>query len=404
VLSAGRGTPAGAAVLPGIDVMARDGFAPLQGRRVGLLTHPPGLSATGVSSVELMRRNRGVRLLKLFGPEHGIYGDEPAGQPVRDKVDPRTGLPVYSLYGQYRKPTPEMLAGLEVLCIDLQDIGTRSYTYVSAMKLAMEACFENGVAVVVFDRPNPLGGQMVDGPLIDNNLRSYVGAFPVPYVHGLTIGETARIAKNVPGWLDIPAATREKGRLLVVGMRGWKRSMRWPATGLPFVPTSPNIPTLGAVLGYPMTGLGGQIGGWYHGIGSPYPFRLLGHKEAAWDRLKTLLERQGIAGLHFQPRRWRNNGRTHTDLYLRVSDFAALRPTELSFHMMRLECVLNGRNPFAAAGETEASAFNKHVGSGAWWREIVSRGPRADVEGFLADWQRAARAFHRESQRFWLYA
>ncbi|MGF1484504.1 MAG: exo-beta-N-acetylmuramidase NamZ domain-containing protein [Opitutales bacterium] len=392
-----------ARVLPGVDVMAQDGFAPLQGRRVGLLTHPAGVGANGASSIDYLRQARGVRLIKLFGPEHGIYGDEKAGAPVQDRIDARTGLKVYSLYGDFRKPTPDMLRGLEVLCIDLQDIGTRSYTFVSAMKLAMEACFENGVAVVIFDRPNPLGGWMVDGPPIDEQWRSYVGAFPVPYVHGLTIGEIARVAKNVPGWLDLPEAVCTRGRLLVVPMQGWQRSMRWPQTGLTFVPTSPYIPTPAAALGYPMTGLGGQIGGWFHGIGSPYPFRMLGHKQFDWQRLASTLARQRIAGLELKPTQWRKGSRLHTDLYLRVSDTTDFRPTALSFHMMRLECALTGSNPFARATEDQMQSFNKHTGSSAWWRELVSRGAQANVEGYLAQWRQNALTFQNESKRFWLY-
>ena len=146
-------------VMLGIDVLESMGFAPLRGKRVGLLTHPAGVNRFGRSTVDVLRSARGVRLTALFGPEHGIYGDEKADVPVLDKIDRRTRLPVYSLYGKYRKPTPEMLKKIDVLVIDLQDIGCRSYTYISCMLWAMEAWFENGKEVVVLDRPNPLGGR-----------------------------------------------------------------------------------------------------------------------------------------------------------------------------------------------------------------------------------------------------
>ena len=171
-----------------------------------------------------------------------------------------------------------MLVGLDALIIDLQDVGVRSYTYVSCMRYAMEACFENGVEVVILDRPNPLGGLKVDGPPLDREWRSYVGAFHVPYVHGLTIAELARIAKNTPGWMETPEQIRKNGKLTVIPMRGWRRNMLWTKTGLRWVPTSPYIPDLSAVLGYAMTGLGAQEGGFSHGIGTPYPFRLLRYK------------------------------------------------------------------------------------------------------------------------------
>jgi len=242
-------------IMLGIDVLEANRFEQVAGKRVGLLTHPAGVNRRGVSTVDVLRRAPQVNLVALFGPEHGIYGDEKANVPVDDKIDPRTGLPVYSLYGKYRTPTPKMLSGLDALVIDLQDIGTRSYTYVSCMRLAMQACFEQGVEVIVLDRPNPLGGLKIDGPPLDAKWKSYVGAFRVPYVHGLTIGELARMCKYGPGVMDIDEATRQAGKLTVVPMRGWNRTMRWPETGLKWIPTSPMIPDSAAAAGYPMVGL-----------------------------------------------------------------------------------------------------------------------------------------------------
>ena len=165
--------------LLGIDVLERSGFRAISGKRVGLLTHPAGVNRQGISSIDILRNAKNVQLIALFGPEHGIYGDEKANVPVLDRIDRCTGLPVYSLYGKYRRPTQAMLAGLDALVIDLQDIGVRSYTYVSCMRYAMEACFEAGIEVVILDRPNPLGGRKVDGPPLDREWRSYVGAFHV---------------------------------------------------------------------------------------------------------------------------------------------------------------------------------------------------------------------------------
>ncbi|HYD83810.1 MAG TPA: DUF1343 domain-containing protein, partial [Opitutus sp.] len=243
-------------VLLGIDVLEALGFSAVKGKRLGLLTHPAGVNRNGVSTVDVLRRAPGTKLVALFGPEHGIYGDEKAEVRIADRRDARTGLPVFSLYGRTRKPTAAMLKGLDAMVIDLQDVGTRSYTYVSAMKLTMEACFEANVEVIVLDRPNPLGGLKADGPLLDAKWTSYVGAFRVPYVHGLTIAELARMAKEAPGVLAIPDAVRARGKLTVIPMRGWRRSMRWPETGLKWVPTSPMIQDFSAVIGYAMVGLG----------------------------------------------------------------------------------------------------------------------------------------------------
>ena len=390
------------AVHTGLDVLEASGFRAIAGKQVGLLTHPAGVNRRGESAVEVLRRAPNVRLTALFGPEHGIYGDEAANQPVADRTDPRTGLPVHSLYGRFRKPTPAMLKGLDALVIDLQDIGVRSYTYVSAMRLSMEACFEQGVEVVVLDRPNPLGGRKVDGPPLEPRWRSYVGAFPVPYVHGLTIGELARAAKHTDGWLELPPRVRREGRLTVVPMRGWRRDMLWPDTGLRWVPTSPNIPDLSAVLGYAMTGLGAQVGGFSHGIGTPYPFRLLRHPRRSPEALKAALARQDIPGLRFHVKNTRSAaGAPVRGVYVEVTDWAALRPTELSFHMMRLSAAWAPQNPFPRSDNPDL--FNKHVGSTAWWREITRRGADARVDAFVREWTREARQFRQTHRRFWLY-
>lgn len=397
---------AGSGVMLGIDVLEQQGFAPLAGKRVGLLTHPAGVNRRGVSTIDVLRRDRRFKLVALFGPEHGIYGNEKAEVPVADQVDPRTGLKVYSLYGPYRKPTPAMLRGIDVLVIDLQDIGARSYTYVSCMRYAMEACFEQNVEVVVLDRPNPLGGLKVSGPPLEAGWMSYVGAFQVPYVHGLTIGELARMATLEPGVLKISDAVRRRGRLTIVGMQGWQRRMLWPQTGLRWVPTSPYVPSFDAAVGYAMTGLGGQIGGFRHGIGSPYPFRLLSHPNIAPNALVAELNRRALPGLRFVPQTVpaaSRGGPPLAGVRVEISDWTAWRPTELSFHLMQIAALRAPRNPFAAATRNEADLFNKHVGSTAWWQALVRDGGRVDVRRFVANWESQALAFQQHSRKYWLY-
>jgi len=386
----------------GIDVLEQTNFQAIAGKRVGLLTHPAGVNRNGISSIDVLRRAPNVRLVALFGPEHGIYGNEKANVPVDDKIDSRTGLPVYSLYGKYRKPAPQMLKGLDALIIDLQDVGVRSYTYVSCMRYAMEACFENGVEVVVLDRPNPLGGLKVDGPPLDREWRSYVGAFHVPYVHGLTIAELARIAKYTPGWMETPETARTAGKLTIIPMRGWKRDMLWPQTGLKWVPTSPYIPNLSAVLGYSMTGLGAQEGGFTHGIGTPYPFRLLRYKGKSNLELARALQACDIPGLSYRIVRTKSAaGAPVEGVYVNVSNWNLVRPTELSFHMMQLAAKWSAQNPFTSV--KNPSLFNKHVGSTAWWNEIRSRGAQARVDAFVARWSQQAKTFQSQAKRFWIY-
>ena len=386
----------------GIDVLEQSGFRAIGGKRVGLLTHPAGLNRRGESSIDVLLSAKNVRLDALFGPEHGIYGNEKANVPVNDKTDPRTGLPVYSLYGKHRKPTAKMLAGLDALVIDLQDVGVRSYTYVSCMRYAMEACFENGVEVVILDRPNPLGGLKVDGPPLDREWRSYVGAFHVPYVHGLTIAELARIAKHTPDWMETPEHILKNGKLTVIPMRGWRRDMLWTKTGLRWVPTSPYIPDLSAVLGYAMTGLGAQESGFSHGIGTPYPFRLLRYKGKSPQQIKAALESKRIPGLSYRILKTQSaTGAPLSGVYVSVTNWNRARPTELSFHMMQLAAVWSFSNPFAALKNPEL--FNKHVGSTAWWNEINQRGARARVDTFVDRWAQEATNFQQKAKRYWIY-
>lgn len=387
----------------GVDTLEKSGFRAISGKRVGLLTHPAGVNRKGESSIDVLRRAPNVRLVALFGPEHGIYGDEKANVPVDDKIDSRTGLPVYSLYGKYRKPTDGMLRGLDALVIDLQDVGVRSYTYVSCMRYAMEACFENDVEVVILDRPNPLGGLKVDGPPLDRKWRSYVGAFQVPYVHGLTIAELARMAKHIPGWMDTPDPIRKRAQLTIVPMQGWRRDMLWTDTGLRWVPTSPYVPDLSAVLGYAMTGLGAQEGDFSHGIGTPYAFRLLRYKGKSPAQVKAALEAKKIPGLRYRIVQTQNAaGASLSGVYVSVSDWNRVRPTELSFHMMQLAAAWSNRgNPFAQA--KNSALFNKHVGSSAWWAEISQAGARARVDLFVDRWTQQAEAFQSQARRFWIY-
>ena len=389
----------------GIDVLEQSGFKAINAKRVGLLTHPAGVNRSGISSIDVLRRAPNARLVALFGPEHGIYGNEKANVPVEDKIDPRTGLPVYSLYGKYRWPSDKMLQGLDALLIDLQDVGVRSYTYVSCMIRAMESCFRNGVEVIVLDRPNPLGGQKVDGPPLDKQWRSYVGDIFTPYVHGMTIGEIAYMARHTPGWLRAEKVSQQQlraAKLTIVPMRGWRRDMLWPATGLKWVPTSPYIPDLSAVLGYSMTGLGSQEGGFTHGIGTPYPFRLLRYKGKSPAEVKLALESRNIPGLSYTLLETRSAAGSKVEgVYVKVSNWQAVRPTELSFHMMQLAAQWEQPNPFANASNSKL--FNKHVGSTTWWNEISQRGSRARVAGFVHQWQQQARQFQHRAQRYFLY-
>ena len=388
----------------GIDFLEENKFSVLKGKRVGLLTHPAGRNGMSESTVDVFVRSPDVNLVALFGPEHGIYGDEKASVPVDDKIDNKTGLPVFSLYGKFRKPSAKMLEKVDSLVIDLQDVGVRCYTYISCMRYAMEACFEAGVEVVVLDRPNPLGGRKVSGPSIDKSCMSYVGAFQVPFVHGMTIGEIALWSKKVPGVLQTLEKYRKMGKLIIVPMVGWTRDMTWPGTGLEWYPTSPNIPTLDSVAGYPMTGLGAQLGKFKHGIGTKFPFRFLTYEGKSATEIKAAFEQYNIPGIGFNTKTLTQpDGKQITGVYISIENWNRWNPTALPFYMMKLSALWQSPSPFTEASESEVTLFKKHVGSLRWWSALAEQGSQVDVTEFLASWEANAEKFKKEINPFLLY-
>jgi len=399
-------------VMLGIDVFEAEGFAAVKGKRIGLLTHPAGVNREGVSTVDVLRRAPGLQLVALYAVEHGIYNDMPAEKPFPDMTDQRTGLPVFSLYNGKTKnfrPTPQQLKVIDVLVIDLQDIGTRSYTFSGAIKTAIEACFENGKEVVVLDRPNPLGGLKVSGQPLDGDLVTDVGKYRVPYVHGLTVGELARMASSLqpPGGLNVPDDVRARGKLTIVPMKGWKRSMRWPETGLTFVPTSTRIQDFAAVMGYPMTGLGCIAGGFSHGIGALYPFRGIHYPDVKASTLEKELHALKLPGLKFRrvvgpPQK---NGRPGSGIYIEITDYDQWEPTELNFWLMKLAAKFDRRkNPFAALPNTpKEREFLIHVGSRAFYNDLLAKGDHIDIEAWVTTWRDQARIYQEQSKKYWLY-
>ena len=276
----------------GIDVLEEDGFSLLKGKRVGLITNHTGIDSHGVKTRKILALAKNVRLVALYTPEHGLDGTTPAGKYVKSGKDPLTMLPVHSLYGPTRKPSPEMLRGIDTLVYDMQDIGSRSYTYISTMVKCMEAAGEAGIEFVVLDRPNPLGGLRVEGPPIEQRWISFVGQLPVPYIHGMTAGELACMA-NAKGWVQ------PKCKLTVVNMRGWQRGMSWNATGLRWIATSPNIPYSSSPLYYAATGLAGEVDGIETGCGTSEPFQIAASKWTSAPEFTAYLRSLKMPGVTF---------------------------------------------------------------------------------------------------------
>jgi len=275
----------------GVDVLKAEKFAPLAGLRVGLITNHTGRDAEGRRTIDLLRRAPRVRLVAIFSPEHGLSGTAAEGAPVASTKDPRTGLPVYSLYGRTRRPTARMLRRVDALVFDIQDAGVRFYTYITTLAYAMEAAAKKGIPIFVLDRPNPLNGIAVEGPMLERDLLSFVGYFPMAVRHGMTVGELAQMfnSENQIG-----------ATLHVIKMRGWERSDWFDETGLQWVQPSPNLRTLtGAVL-YPGVAMieGANVS---VGRGTDAPFELVGAPWADAKRLATHLNARHIQGIRFLP-------------------------------------------------------------------------------------------------------
>lgn len=282
-------------VIIGADILFTERKDLINGKRVALVTNHTGVLSNGKHLVDALFENKKTSLVEIFGPEHGVRGDAPDGTHISDSVDAKTGVKVISLYGKINKPTPEMLKDIDVLIYDIQDVGVRFYTYISTMLLCMEACAENNVHFVVLDRPNPIGGENVEGPIRIDSLKSFVGWAPIPVAYGMTAGELAVLA-NTSGWL----ANRVHAKLTVVKMENWKRSMYYDNTKLPWIKPSPNMPTLETAVVYPGTCLieGINVS---EGRGTEKPFEYIGAPWIKGKDLSQLMNKQNLSGVKFEP-------------------------------------------------------------------------------------------------------
>ncbi len=308
--------------IPGIEVLAQDGFRLLRGARVGLITNQTGRTRDGRSDIDLLYHAPGVKLLRLFSPEHGIRGI--LDKAVPDDKDAETGLPVKSLYGKTRRPTKEMLRGLDALVFDIQDIGCRFYTFISTMLYTMEAASKSGLRFFVLDRPNPIGGHRLFGPLPDPDKLSFTACARIPLVHGMTTGELARLFR---------ARKKLEVKLTVVPVKGWRRNQWLDETDIPWVNPSPNMRSLRAAALYPGVGLL-EAANLSVGRGTPAPFEVLGAPWIDGKKLAAALNRAGPAGLVFSPHRFTPNyskfkGEPCGGIRIRITDREALRPVEL---------------------------------------------------------------------------
>lgn len=386
-------------VKPGIEVLRDNGFAQLQGKRVGLITNPTGIDNNLKSTIDILHEAPGVTLTALFSPEHGVRGDVHAGDHVGTSTDPATGVPVYSIYGKTLRPSPEMLNDVDVLIYDIQDIGCRSYTFISTMGNAMQACADLGKEFMVLDRPNPVSGNKVEGNITEPDCESFVSRFPIPYLYGLTPGELAR-------YLNDEGILGKKVNLTVIPMEGWTRDMTFARTGMPWVLPSPHIPTPETAVYYPMSGILGELGYMSIGVGYTEPFKLFCAEWIDAPALADRLNALNLPGLKFRPIYIKpfyavGQGQNLQGVELYVTDVEAAPLSLTQFYVMQeLAAMYPDRKPMEKADPKRHNMFDKVCGS----KEIRRRFSKAHKVDDIKDyWNKDNDSFRKASSKYYLY-
>ncbi|MCI7786868.1 MAG: DUF1343 domain-containing protein [Prevotella sp.] len=385
-------------VKTGIEVLKANNFKQLEGKRVGLVTNPTGVDNFLKSDVDILHEAANVKLVALFGPEHGVRGNVHAGDHVGNAADPTTGVPVYSLYGKSRIPSKEMLQGIDVLVYDIQDIGCRSFTYISTLGNIMKAAAENGIKVMVLDRPNPLGGEKVEGNLAEDDCLSFVSAFKIPYVYGLTPGEVALLlnGENMLG---------AKCDLEVVKMKGWKRKMTYDQTGLQWVLPSPHIPHASSAPYYSVSGIVGELDSISIGVGYTMPFQMFG---APWIDAPVLAQRLNalnLPGVMFRPIYYKpfyafGKGQDLQGVQVYLTDYRKATLTNIQFYVLQELYSLYPDHDVLAQCTKRHAMFDKVCGSKQIRQLFMKRHKWEDVKPY---WEKDAEAFKQLAKKYWLY-
>lgn len=387
-------------VKTGIEILRERNFDLLKGKRVGLVTNPTGVDRKLKSTIDILFEAEGVNLTALYGPEHGVRGNYTAGEHVDFYIDETTKLPVYSLYGKTRKPSTEMLKDIDVIVFDIQDIGSRSYTYISTMGLVMEAAAENNKDVVILDRPNPLGGSRIEGNIVEDGYFSFVSQFAIPYVHGLTVGELAKLL-NEEGMLQ----NKVKCNLTVIPMEGWTRDMYFEQTGLPWVLTSPHIPHRYSPFYYAASGILGELRGVLSiGVGYTLPFQTFATEWIKSEELADKMNSYNLDGVIFRPISYKpyygfGKDKMLNGVEIYITDYKRINLTNAQFYFARAISELYGRN-IIAENEGRFDMFDKVLGTSKI-RELFMQ--RLKVEDILPYLNKDIDNFRKLSEKYYLY-
>lgn len=390
-----------AQVKTGIEVLRDRNFDVLKGKKVGLITNPTGVDKQLKSTIDILNEAPDVKLIALFAPEHGVRGDYYAGDQVQNTVDEKTGVPVYSLHGKTKKPTQEMLKGVDVLVYDIQDIGSRSYTYISTLGLAMEAAAENNVKMVILDRPNPLGGNKFEGPLVEEGFFSFVSQYAITYVHGFTVGELAMFLNG-----EKLLSGGKKCDLTVVGMEGWNRKMSFEETGLQWIPSSPHIPHAHSAYYYPVSGILGELYCVSIGVGYTMPFQLFGADWLDAQKLTDRLNSLQLPGILFRPIHYRPyysvfKGELIHGVQVHITNLESAPLSLVQFYVLQEAYALNpDKNVFELCEKSRLSMFDKVCGTDKVRKAFEKR---FKVEDIINLWTKDVKPFTKKAEKYFLY-
>ena len=391
-----------AGVKPGVEVLRDNGFQQLDGKKVGLITNPTGVDNNLKSTIDILHDAPNVELVALFAPEHGVRGDVHAGDEFENTVEPATGVQVYSIYGKTKKPTPEMLKGIDALVYDIQDIGCRSFTFVSTLGMALEACAENDIELVVLDRPNPLGGNRVEGNLVEDGFYSFVSQFPIPYLYGMTPGETARYL-NGEGLV----AGGKKAKLTVVPMEGWTRDMTFDKTGMPWILPSPHIPQPVTSYYYPATGILGELYFVSIGVGYTLPFQLICADWIDADKFSANMNALNLPGvkcrpIHIKPFYSTGKGENLQGIQFYIDDIPESSITLLQFYAMQVlaEMYPDKRIFDVATDKSRFNMFDKVCGTDQIRLRFSKNYKVSDIIDY---WNKDVEPFKAKSSKYYLY-
>lgn len=382
-------------VRTGLDMLLEEKLDLIKGKRIGLVTNQTGITRELRSNIDALTSIKGVNLVALFAPEHGLRGCERAGKPIKSYKDPKTGITFYSLYGETKKPTPQMLKNIDLLLFDIQDVGARFYTYISTLKYVLEGATECGVRVLILDRPNPITGDKVEGNVLDTAFSSFVGIAPIPIRHGMTVGELALMFNDIFSL---------KAEVEVLKMDGWQRNMWFDDTGLPWVAPSPNMPNLETAIVYPGICLL-ESTNISCGRGTTKPFLVLGAPWIDGDTLVKILNSKGLPGVKFRstafmPGFSKYQGERCGGIEIYVLDRDEFQPIRTGLEIIASVKKLYPEEFEWQPPQNGSYGFDKLIGTDRV-RKALDKG--VAVDRIIQEWQESLNTFKKNREKYLLY-